>query len=268
MGGLASSAAYLAASLTSGPPPLVAPDSVPPVATAAPSRGYVIVDLPASTAGSSLGGVLAVAIRQGGPETPVREAEASPSDAQIDADVMAAHEERIAVLQQRLVALRRDKSEGAVVHALDARLRRAEAARKLASARVALARCTGSCAIVPVGTNQPLKVASAARERREQRPARVSLVQTARTSLAAWPMAAAASPQAAVEALVPSDATQQPVGTQIDLQADLLNKARSSLGKARAVLTQAPEAEIRLAGLWQWEGSDRWSLRAGPQRGA
>lgn len=262
MGGLASGAMYLATTLASGPPPIVAADPVPMVFDApvdAPARrAYVIVDLPAAT-GTRAEGVAAArrAIEPVSTDTAIAPEPQTASEA----DVVASHDQRIGLIRARLDVLRTDKADKAAIAMLDGRLRRAEAARQLAVARVALAQCGGPCA--------PRPVATVARS-----TATAAIEQRART--APMPRRVAGSPPAPPterDLAAPAGQSskprgQLPTGFSANAHAAPLDRARLLLAKARAALTDESTPKIELAGLWQWDGSEHWSLSAGPRRSA
>ncbi len=276
MGGLASSAVYLATSLASGPPLLVPPDPAPavieaPAATETavviempvrpPARPYVIVDLPPP---ETLGAATGLDIR---PRDVVAEALARDSTG-IDADVVALHERRIGVLRERIGALRQEKAGQAAIAALDMRLKRAEAARHLAAARVALARCGGACAPSPVVVAKRAPVAPAAtRQVVEPARARPGAVAQPAPALALASVRGATAASALTKAAFVGNGVAA-TRASADPAAASLGKARRLLAQARAALTEAPQPPIQLAGLWQWEGSERWSLAARTPRNA
>lgn len=258
MGGLASSAMYLAATLASGPPPVVAVDPAPVIVdapAAAPTRrAYVIVDLPAASGARPRG--WAAAKPEIAPSPPTEATASEPSVAS-EADVIASHDQRIDLIRARIGVLRKDKAEQAAIAMLDGRLRRAEAARQLAVARVALARCDVPCrprSSVPVRPTATAAIADRKQPAPSPRPVAASVSSTAGTPVLVAP--------ASVGKAAP------PAAQTLDTHVEPLGRARLLLAKARAALTDEPAPQIELAGLWQWEGSERWSLSAGPQRSA
>lgn len=272
MGGLASSAVYLATSLASGPPPLVPPDPIPAAieAASAPApRGYVIIDLPRSETVPVLGSVVADAVRLT-VERPASAISPRPEpDTGIETEVIASHEQRIGVLRAHIDALRRDKAEAAVLAGLDVRLKRAEAARKLAVARAALARCADACGPQPVLAARP-----APRPKQAALPVRAVPVShsvdraTDPRAFGVTPRPVASPELRALEDMSRPRSGALSLGASVQPDAAPLGHARLLLAKARAALTNdvRERREITLAGLWQWEGSESWSLTAGPQR--
>ena len=275
MGGLASSAVYLATSLANGPPPLVPPDPAPVTietrAAASAPRAYVIVDLPRSDGVRLLGMVVADTVRLEPEPSMEVVARPPPPDIRIDADVIASHDQRIGVIRERIDTLRQERAEQAILAALQARLRRAEAARQLAVARVALAQCTGPCASPPAAAarTSPAMAATAPVRSRPQSPRRPA-TGSVRAASIPMPVAAAAPLATAAVDASPSTGANRSVGPRTSPPGEPLSRARLLLAKARAALTDVtdPAPAIRLTGLWQWEGSERWSLDAGPQRTA
>lgn len=295
MGGIASGAIYIASTLSAGGPATLEP----PPAIAEPAREwaprpYVIVDLPpAARGGTPVRGAIADVVRldMSGELRPDIPVVAAPVD--VDAEVLASHAERIAVIQRHMKALREEGgADAAQLATLDAKLRRAEAARRLAAARVALA---SGMAPTPAA-----HVAAAAPAVSRIKPARARVDRVAAAQPVSHP-ATPAPPQRVrrpgeSEWVIPAGSSDRPAYARVasvtparagtnERSATIIlptsggsgkvdSTAAPSLAHARALLAQArallergtPPAPVRVAGLWEWEGSDTWSLARAARR--
>lgn len=262
MGGIASAAITIASTVSAGGPATIDPPAIILPAAPPPARPYVIIDLP-RPAGDRMAAAVSDVVRLDADGGLVVEAP-PPAPADVDAEVIAAHESRIAAIRERIDTVREAPGRTAAPQLADltARLHRAEAARKLALTRQASAVCT-TCSAKPTRTVQatpaPVRVAATALRRQQQPPLQtVAVTQPPRSHPASTTLASAQS----LSNQSPPHATPEPA-------AESLAKARALLAKARAALEAPPAAApapITLAGLWQWDGSDRWSLAAGPSR--
>ena len=287
MGGLASGAIYLASSLAAGPPPAVAIDPAPIEAIAAEpqstvERGYVIVDLPRraddlSPGGLLMGAAIGVEVRreaEGGQlgETIVEDQDDAGA---LNASVLALHDQRIGVLRGRIDELREERAGAGVISELGAKLRRAEAARHLAVARVALAACAEKrvCApVAKVAATEPPRPTQSPSSRRILASKALSIMSPRQAKLGAAKLLNYGHEFTATEAHLPiARAFPEPAVAEpgIKTKEEGLARSRRLLAKARAALGSLPHAEseapIRLAGLWQWEGSEQWSLASAPR---
>lgn len=294
MGGIASAAMSIASTVSAGGPATVEPPAIMPtavVATPSTARPYLIIDLPRSRAGAGMNAAVAQAVRLDGEPVPVDVASA-PDPADVEADVIAAHEGRITAIRQRIATLRGQPSRASAPQLADlaGRLRKAEAARSLAVSRRDVAAttcvkadCAPRLAALPPRPPTVAKVAAAS--------APNNLLSAPVRQSAAAPRQPVppqdASPRVAMAVRTPAPLLANGVETQSRSSradppragwtspqpggTDKLAEARALLAKARAALqADAPDARapVQLAGLWQWEGSDRWSLSAGPTRTA
>jgi hypothetical protein len=242
---LAASAAFLTPSLAMVAPP--ASVDVRVVLTLPPAApAMVVADLSPRARQKSLGEVVNEVVRG------QLAAEPAPAlvvpvvddriadDGSFDPDqaVVTAHDERIGLLRRTLAEA---PTSTLPQHVADLRKRlvRAEAARRLALARIEGHR--------PLGTTATLMAAAAP----------VSAISAMRLSRPAIARVSGANPVA------------RPHLADVDRHggtptAALLAHARHALGTARAALTSPvpPRPAIQLAGLMSWPGSDRWSLPA------
>lgn len=294
MAGLASGAIYLASSLATGGPSVATQPSpvlaAPAEAASEQQRGprpYVIVDLPRlSSPAAGMGEAVALEVRRDA-DPRLRSDPPAASDPEdpvaLDVAVVAEHAARIAALEQHIAALRRDNAAGPVLAGLMGKLRRAEAARNLATARVALAggspaRCATGCAAPPVqiaaarvaGSQRPDPGRSpidAAASKAPALPRKAAPSVTPMRSAAPAPRAAAQRAASEIAAPLSRQAARSAArdthASADRATANELARARRLLAAARAALEGEPQADERplhLAGLWTWEGSDRWSL--------
>lgn len=292
MGAFASGAVYLAT--LSGPPPAVADDPPARAAAAAPApaRPYMIVDLPAAAGRARpVEAALADVVRWdagGGLDSGDFADAQSPAD--LNAAVLAEHGARIAALRTRMAALKAEPVPGGAVElaGLGVKLRRAEAAQKLAMARATLAEaCAGGCEAPAVrvapevehAAPVALRLVAAAKPVAVVKPVRVARAMAAPppavgeargpvpvVHAAAW--IGREQPVIRRVARVTTTTGPKPAMRQPDPQtAATLAHARRLLAKARAALEGgAPAPAVQLTGLWQWDGSESWSLADAAKR--
>lgn len=299
MGGIASGAIYIASTLSAGgpatlePPPAIAE----PVRESAP-RPYVIVDLPPAARGdTSVRGAIADLVRLDTAGELRADVPVVTAPVDVDAEVLASHAERIAVIRRHMDALREEGGSDIApqLATLGAKLRRAEAARRLAAARVTLAsgmaaeRATRVVAAPPAAARikpavaRIARVASAQPLSRPVTPAPPHRVR--RPGESEWVIPAGSSDRLAfARAASVTPANAGPVDRRV-AQVTLagsgssgrskvdgpatpsLANARALLAKARVLLeSDTPPASVRVAGLWEWEGSETWSLAGAPKR--
>ena len=337
MGGIGSNVVYITTTLVAGNQPAIAPtDQASAITVAAPktrpneprARGYVILDVPKpGGAVGALGDAIAEGLRRSRDEYARARPEAGTLTQQdfsvgggpaiseageLDGAVVAAHEARIAVLRERIDSLKAGSGPAATQFPdLSIRLKRAEAARKLAVARMALGEpprdCDPRSLVSPCGD---VPKAAAALESLSPRPlavrqrppiaARPQLVVSrgakARRSITADRIAGPS--RIGMSDHPPLPAAAHAPGTNMRLaplrgvghariatsaspavRAAIEPGAANRLGRARHLLTVARSslegaggerryAPIRLAGLWQWVGSDTWSLADYARRNA
>lgn len=214
------------------------------------------------------------------------------SQAELDDAVIAAHEQRIALLRERITSLCAAAGPATMLDALRERLRRAEAARLLAGVRAgralsnggggpAIGCRTGGTMLASAGS-EPRRYPGTAQRRRalDVAPARISLHYAATTprkrrqsvwttvvaSRATWPSVPILAQRARVRAVAvafPVHRQQVRRGKPDHTTASLLARARRSLTLARQALAEPAPARRMPAGLWRWDGSETWLLTPG-----
>ena len=279
MGGLASNVVYIASSLAAGNQPITASPALPAITISTPpaegsARGYVILDVPKfdGAAGTrSLSDAIAEEMKRyslppGARDLPPGGSLSTDPPEDLDNAVVASHEARIAAIKDRIETLRtgKDAAAGAQLRDLATRLKRAEAARKLAAARLALgeppraaprieapaleiAKPTAARALHGAGKSPTRSIA--------RRTGIATARQLAGASRVRWSPANAARP--------PLHRTNARTTHANNAN---LDRARRLLTIARKTLTATDHPPLRLAGLWQWAGSENWSLTHYPKR--
>ncbi|MFW2850436.1 hypothetical protein ACM61V_00725 [Sphingomonas sp. TX0543] len=337
MGGITSNAIYLASSLTAASNasavaaettvvPVIVADAPQPTQPITPlSRGYVILDVPAAARPPetpNLGELINTEIRRHaeqysapGPVTspwaagPGESAPLAGDTGDMDRDVLAEHETRIALLKQRIDRLRADHKDNAaaLIRDLGTRLKRAQAARKLAMARAILtgdnarpgeqiAASLSGDSLPPVSApsaHKPIArlvtgkhgnvIARATPDSPKPRDLAIGRapraygrslslgqmatakalngVQLAHATAAGW--RSSRVHHVTTRRNAPTD-RRLVASTKADrTSAYRLAHARRLLSNARTKLASAgkpPAVSIRTVGLWQWDGSDKWTL--------
>lgn len=214
------------------------------------------------------------------------------SPAELNDAVIAAHEQRIALLRERITSLCAAAGPTTMLDALRERLRRAEAARLLAGVRArralsnggggpAIGCRTGRTMLASAGS-EPWRHPGTAQRRRalDVAPARISLHYAATTprkwrqggwttvvaNRATWPSVPVLAQRARVRAVAvafPVHRQQVRRGMLDHATASLLARARRSLTLARQALAEPAPARRMPAGLWRWDGSETWLLTPG-----
>lgn len=345
MGGITTNVIYIASSLAAGGQPATTPVDKSPTLTVTVSatnpgelptpsapRGYVIFDLPKPSGATSaplLGDVIADEMKRSREDyarsapvldTPTQRdfsvggVPAVSEPGELNDAVVAAHDARIALLRERIDSLKTagNAAPDTQLRDLAVRLKRAEAARKLAMARIALGEKPRDCdprgGLLPCNDDPPQTALDTA----PRRAATKQIAPAGRTQLASKPRLAephrtrvrrtvmtariAQPPQrAGIHRLPPATtrsvryftesttrgitirraafAKRATPAARAALQphvAERLDRARHLLTVARRSLAATGDdrhyASPRLASLWQWPGSDNWSLASYPRR--
>lgn len=297
MGGMASGALFLASPLAALGQPATEPEPAAPAMFAAPARAFLIVDVPAQVGRRTLGELIADEAKRDAAGTPFTldighsPDPALPDDAggagpaSLEDAVVAAHDERIAFLTHRLHNLRSEGADAASLGALSGRLHRAQAARQLAMARAALDRQPAgceACAPAPMGVagrdavRQPAapalrlpsvaKVAERATKPQPRRQPATLAMGSARVPAMLTASKAGAQPAGLHPDITRPDGTDRPAAATASVHARrLLTAARRVL---EADIAKDAPPPLHVAGLWQWDGSERWSLADYPNRSA
>lgn len=255
-----------------------------PAIEAAVTRRLVIVDLPVASRPSvtiAPGAMVRTAVSQvlgrGGaipaPEAGAGDDVGAAEATNIDDAVVFAHEQRIATLRTRLAAAQAGGALPQLVTDMARRLRRAEAAHRLALARVDGAACAAGA---PGPLGRPTVVAAAPEHRGgsllpgrsvagaavfSPSPARWSALQAGLR-----PMAAGRTVHASIgDRPVRGRVARRAVPSGLANARRSLAAARRSLGAARVAGGEAMPRMV-IASLWHWQGSASWSLS--PDRSA
>ena len=300
MGVVASTALYLGSSLTVvGAAPEMPAESRPPSPTtplAGSAGGWMaehgltptIVVLPSAARPRSLRSIrelvaeevrrdtVALAGTGGSVAGGTTIAEPDDGTADVNAAVIAAHDERITYLRRQIADFVADGRAAPQIGFLQARLRRAQAARHIATTRSGMAEGLGEpgpaieiAAVLRAPRVRSLHTSSGA-DAALPRPIVARLAASRSRQVAGAPIRTVslqredrafgrAVPHASVHGHAPVHASVQSADASHHVRR-LLAAARRALEAGDGASTPAASTPVRLAGLMQWEGSDRWSL--------